>query len=135
MKGDWGGVDALSRDPPSIRGKVTRRTCYAEKEEQAAKEIAPPPPKEFAAVEPTTEAGWGNEVDTVGAATENWADDVAPAAAAAAIPPVAATPAASFGTTGDWATQVQDDWSATNAPAPAQPAAQNWGGSAADKWT
>ncbi|KAK0095156.1 hypothetical protein PV326_009073, partial [Microctonus aethiopoides] len=139
----------LAREVLRLRGSIPRELKWdvvvdlffyrdpeeAEKEEQAAKEIAPPPPKEFAPAEPTiTEPGWGNEVDTVGATTENWADDVAPAAAAA-VQPAAASSAAPFATTGDWATQVQDDWSATSAPAPAQPVAQNWGGSAADKWT
>lgn len=78
----------------------------AEKEEQAAKEIAPV--KEFTGpVEPAPapEPGWVNEVETTAVATENWADDVAPPAAAPAIPAAGATPA--FPASGDWAAQVR----------------------------
>lgn len=76
----------------------------AEKEEQAAKEIAPA--KEFTGpveVPAAPEPGWVNEVEAGPVATENWADDVA-APAAAPIPAAAAPPA--FQASGDWAAQV-----------------------------
>lgn len=135
----------LAREVLRLRGSIPRETKWdvvvdlffyrdpeeAEKEEQAAKEIAPPP-KEFTAppVEPvstTTEATWVNEVDAPPVASENWADDVVPTAAAAAAPaPAAAAPAPqAFTTGGDWASQVQDEW--TPQPQGAAPA-QNWGG-------
>lgn len=137
----------LAREVLRLRGSIPREMKWdvvvdlffyrdpeeAEKEEQAAKEIAPPP-KEFTAAEPpTAEPGWGNEVEPLVVAPENWADDVA--ATPAAAPAAAAAPVAAFTSTGDWATQVQDEWSATNAPAQPPAATQNWGGSAADKWT
>lgn len=78
----------------------------AEKEEQAAKEIAPA--KEFTGpveTAPTTEPGWVNEVETTTVATENWADDVAPPAAAAI--PAATGAAQPFQPSGDWAAQVK----------------------------
>jgi len=77
----------------------------AEKEEQAAKEIAPA--KEFTGpveTAPAPEPGWVNEVESTAVATENWADDVAPPAAAA-IPAAGTTQ--SFQTSGDWAAQVR----------------------------
>lgn len=77
----------------------------AEKEEQAAKEIAPA--KDFTGtveVAATAEPGWVNEVDTGAVAPENWADDVAPPTAAA-IP--TAGPAQAFQASGDWAAQVR----------------------------
>lgn len=76
----------------------------AEKEEQAAKEIAPA--KEFAGtveVSTAAEPGWVNEVDTGTVAPENWADDVA-TPTAAAIPTAGAAQA--FPASGDWAAQV-----------------------------
>ncbi|XP_011302593.1 40S ribosomal protein SA [Fopius arisanus] len=134
----------LAREVLRLRGSIPRESKWdvvvdlffyrdpeeAEKEEQAAKEIAPPP-KEFTPAEPaSTDPGWGNEVDAT-PAPENWADDSAPAPAAAPAPAPAA-----FAPASDWATQVQDEWSATPAPAPAaQAPAQNWGGSAAEKWS
>jgi len=76
----------------------------AEKEEQAAKEIAPA--KDFTGPlesAPVPEPGWVNEVESATVATENWADDVVP-------PPATAIPAAgatqSFQASGDWAAQV-----------------------------
>lgn len=78
----------------------------AEKEEQAAKEIAPA--KEFTGpveAAPTAEPGWVNEVEATTVATENWADDVAPPAAAAI--PAAAGAAQPFQPSGDWAAQVR----------------------------
>lgn len=77
----------------------------AEKEEQAAKEIAPV--KEFTGpveVPTTAESGWANDVETTAAVTtENWADDVA-TPTAAAVPAAGAAPA--FQASGDWAAQV-----------------------------
>lgn len=87
-----------------------------EKEETPVKEIAAAP-KEY--VPDTVEPGWGNETDVAAVpATENWADDVVPAAPAAAV-----------------AEPAKDDWSAPAATQEAAPAAQNWGGSAAEQWT
>lgn len=135
----------LAREVLRLRGSIPRETKWdvvvdlffyrdpeeAEKEEQAAKELPGPPPKDFAAAEPMATAdGWGNEADTGAAVTENWADDGAPAPAA----PAAAAPApAAFASTGEWASQVpgQDDWT----PAPQQPApVTTWGGGSTDKW-
>lgn len=87
-----------------ITGCETLR-FQAEKEEQAAKEIAPA--KEFTGpveTAPAPEPGWVNEVESTAVATENWADDVAPPAAPA-IP--AAGPAPAFQASGDWAAQVR----------------------------
>ena len=53
---------------------------------------------------PAPEPGWVNDVESTAVATENWADDVAPPAAAA-IPAASATQ--SFQTSGDWAAQVR----------------------------
>lgn len=78
----------------------------AEKEEQAAKEIAPA--KEFTGpveTAPAPEPGWVNEVEPAAVPTENWADDVAPPAAPA-IPAAGTTPA-TFQASGDWAAQVK----------------------------
>ncbi|XP_034935552.1 40S ribosomal protein SA [Chelonus insularis] len=130
----------LAREVLRLRGSIPREVKWdvvvdlffwrdpeeAEKEEQAAKEIAPAP-KDFVAADATADGGWGNEVDNVNSAPENWADDVPTAPNV----PVAGAPVA-FAASGDWATQVQDEWSANNQQAPAT---QNWGGSAADKWT
>ncbi|XP_072746223.1 small ribosomal subunit protein uS2 [Anoplolepis gracilipes] len=133
----------LAREVLRLRGSIPRETKWdvvvdlffyrdpeeAEKEEQAAKEIAPA--KEFTGpVEPpaTTEPGWVNEVESTTVATENWADDVAPPAAAA-IPP-AAGPAQPFQTTGDWAAQPPEEWSTPVATA----ATQSWGGASSEKW-
>ncbi|KZC11774.1 40S ribosomal protein SA [Dufourea novaeangliae] len=101
----------------------------AEKEEQAAKEVAPA--KEFTGpveVPTTTEPGWVNDVETTApVTTENWADDVAPPAAAA-IPPAGAAPA--FQATGDWAAQPSEEWTT-----PAQSTTtQSWGGATTEKW-
>jgi len=79
-------------------------SLQAEKEEQAAKEIAPV--KDFTGPlesAPAPEPGWVNEVESATVATENWADDVVP-------PPATAIPAAGvaqpFQASGDWAAQV-----------------------------
>lgn len=85
-----------------------KTSFQAEKEEQAAKEIAPA--KEFTGpVEtvPAPEPGWVNEVESTTVATENWADDVAPPAAPA-IPAAGTTQ--SFQTSGDWAAQVKHSY-------------------------
>lgn len=131
----------LAREVLRLRGSIPRESKWdvvvdlffyrdpeeAEKEEQAAKEIAPA--KEFPAapVEPvTTEASWVNEVDAPPVvATESWADDVVPVPAQPAAVPAAGAPAQpAYTPGGDWASQVQEDWSAQPQPAPAQ----NWGG-------
>lgn len=78
-----------------------------------------------------TEAGWANEVAAV-PATENWADDTG---VAPAVAPVAGAPAP-FTASEDWASQVQDDWSASTpaATAAAAPPTQSWGGATTEKW-
>ncbi|XP_051174032.1 40S ribosomal protein SA [Leptopilina boulardi] len=134
----------LAREVLRLRGSIPRETKWdvvvdlffyrdpeeAEKEEQAAKEVTGPAPKEFTAAEPIASEGWGNDVDTNPAVTESWADDGAPAAPAPAA--AAAAPAAPFAATGEWASQVpgQDEWT------PAQPQApvSSWGGGSTDKW-
>ncbi|XP_033213406.1 40S ribosomal protein SA [Belonocnema kinseyi] len=135
----------LAREVLRLRGSIPRETKWdvvvdlffyrdpeeAEKEEQAAKELPAPPPKEFAAAEPsTTTDGWGNDADTNVNVTENWADDGAPVAPA--VVPAAGAPTA-FAPSGDWASQVpgQEDW----APAPQAAApVTSWGGGTTDKW-
>ncbi|XP_017885039.1 40S ribosomal protein SA [Ceratina calcarata] len=132
----------LAREVLRLRGSIARESKWdvvvdlffyrdpeeAEKEEQAAKEIAPA--KDFAAVEvtATAEPGWVNEVDTGAVAPENWADDVA-TPAAAAIPAAGAAPA--FQTSGDWAAQTSEEWTTA---APTAPGQQSWGGATSEKW-
>ncbi|CAG5094070.1 Similar to 40S ribosomal protein SA (Diaphorina citri) [Cotesia congregata] len=78
--------------------------------------------------ESTADQGWGNEVDSVAPTTENWADDVAGVPASSQM--AAAAPASGFASSGDWATQPTNEWSAS-API-TQP--ETWGGSAPEKW-
>ncbi|XP_011056569.1 PREDICTED: 40S ribosomal protein SA [Acromyrmex echinatior] len=132
----------LAREVLRLRGSIPRETKWdvvvdlffyrdpeeAEKEEQAAKEIAPA--KEFTGpveTAPAPEPGWVNDVESTAVATENWADDVAPPAAAA-IPAAGATQ--SFQTSGDWAAQPPEEWSTPVATA----ATQSWGGASSEKW-
>nr|XP_031848545.1 40S ribosomal protein SA isoform X2 [Nomia melanderi] len=132
----------LAREVLRLRGSIARESKWdvvvdlffyrdpeeAEKEEQAAKEIAPA--KEFTGpveVPPSTEPGWVNDVETAGAVpTENWADDVAPPTAAA-LPTPGAAPA--FPASGDWAAQTSEEW--TTAPTATT---QSWGGATPEKW-
>jgi len=131
----------LAREVLRLRGQITREGKWdvvvdlffyrdpeeAEKEEQAAKEVAAPPVKleaDYGAAGITTQE-WTSI--TAGApAEENWGDET-PAAVVpgAVVPPVAAPgvdPAAPFTAAAqDWASNT-DDWSAASA-APAAPAA------------
>lgn len=136
----------LAREVLRLRGSIPRETKWdvvvdlffyrdpeeAEKEEQAAKEIAPA--KEFTGpveTAPAPEPGWVNEVEPTPVTTENWADDVAPPAAAA-IPAAATTTTTTpaFQASGDWAAQPPEEWSTPVATAPAQ----SWGGASSEKW-
>jgi len=136
----------LAREVLRLRGSIPREIKWdvvvdlffyrdpeeAEKEEQAAKELAPVkdyvPPVEAAL--PTE--SWTTEViDPNAPATTNWADDVpataVPVPAAAAPVPAAAAPAAAFAPSNDWgSTTEQQDWSA--APQPTDINTQSWGG-------
>ncbi|XP_076292751.1 stubarista 40S ribosomal protein SA [Lasioglossum baleicum] len=132
----------LAREVLRLRGSIARESKWdvvvdlffyrdpeeAEKEEQAAKEIAPP--KEFTGpveVAATTEPGWVNDIETTGTVpTENWADDVA-APTAAALPTAGAAQA--LPASGDWAAQPSEEWT-TAAPA----TTQSWGGATPEKW-
>lgn len=106
-----------------LRGEIPRETKWdvvvdlffyrepedAEKEEQAAKEaVAATKPEPVVHEEPDRD--W-NATDV-----QDWNAEIAPAA------PVAANPAYTPSTTDDWATQVQEEFSA----AVPQPAATNW---------
>ncbi|XP_076624930.1 stubarista 40S ribosomal protein SA [Colletes latitarsis] len=133
----------LAREVLRLRGSIARESKWdvvvdlffyrdpeeAEKEEQAAKEIAPA--KEFTGpveVPIAAEPGWANDVETTGAiTTENWADDVA-TPTAAAVP--AATAAPAFQASGDWAAQPSEEWT-TTAPATTN---QSWGGATTENW-
>ncbi|XP_043280144.1 40S ribosomal protein SA [Venturia canescens] len=136
----------LAREVLRLRGTIARETKWdvvvdlffyrdpeeAEKEEQAAKEIAPPPKDFTSAAEPTTavETNWATEVETAGAPTaEVVAEQSAPLLASmdhSGMPHTVVPPHEA-----DWASQVPEEWSAT----PAAPAAQSWGAPASDKWT
>lgn len=134
----------LAREVLRLRGTIARETKWdvvvdlffyrdpeeAEKEEQAAKEIAPPPKEFTSSAEPATtvEPTWATEVEGGAAATDKWAEEPTPVAAADV--PAAIVPAP-FAAPGEWAAQVQEEWSAS----PAQPAAPSWGGPTSDKWT
>jgi len=119
----------LAREVLRLRGIIPRETKWdvvvdlffyrepeeAEKDEQAAKEAvaAVVKPAELPAPLEGQDQDW-NTIEN-----SDWAADVAPVA------PVVA-PAFTAGTTDDWATEVaQEQWSAQ--PAPAPPAAANWG--------
>ncbi|CAK9801925.1 40S ribosomal protein SA [Anthophora plagiata] len=133
----------LAREVLRLRGSIARESKWdvvvdlffyrdpeeAEKEEQAAKEIAPA--KDFTSpveVTTTAEASWANEVVDAGTvAPENWADDVATTTAPAL--PAAAAPQP-FQASGDWAAQSSEEWSTTTATTPAQ----SWGGATTEKW-
>jgi small subunit ribosomal protein SAe len=152
----------LAREVLRLRGSIPRDIKWdvvvdlffyrdpedAEKEEQAAKELAPAV-KEYV---PAPEAAlptesWSNDVDPAATATESWADDVptpaagtVPAAAAAAVAAApaaaAAAPAAApapFTPSNDWSAAPVDDW--TTAPQPVD-AVQNqgWGGTNTTSW-
>ncbi|XP_076662027.1 small ribosomal subunit protein uS2-like [Halictus rubicundus] len=132
----------LAREVLRLRGSIARESKWdvvvdlffyrdpeeAEKEEQAAKEIAPA--KEFTGpveVAATTEPGWVNDIETTGTVpTENWADDVAPPTAPE-LPTAGAAQA--LPASGDWAAQPSEEW--TTAP-PAT--TQSWGGATPEKW-
>ena len=133
----------LAREVLRLRGQIPREGKWdvvvdlffyrdpeeAEKEEQAAKEIAAPPVKleaDYGASTVTTE--WMTNDATPAAPEDNWASD-APVVPGAVVPPVpapAADPAATFAAPQDWA--ATDDWSAASAaPAAGAPAAAQWG--------
>lgn len=132
----------LAREVLRLRGLIKRDTKWdvvvdlyfyrepeeAEKEELAAKEIAPVKAEVIPLEIP--EADWAQE-------TQAWAEETPaavfpPAAAAAAgAPPAGGAPApAALPATNDWATEVQSDWEAnTTAAQPAQP---NWATASSD---
>lgn len=131
----------LAREVLRLRGSIARESKWdvvvdlffyrdpeeAEKEEQAAKEIAPA--KDFTGpveVATTAEPGWVNDIEPASTVqTENWADDVAPPTAAALS---TTTTAQAFPPSGDWAAQPSEEW---NAPATST---QGWGGATPEKW-
>jgi len=133
----------LAREVLRLRGSIPRETKWdvvvdlffyrdpeeAEKEEQAAKEIAPAVKEFTGPVEtaPAPEPGWVNEVETTPVATENWADEVPPATA---VVPPAAGAAPTFQPSGDWAAQPPEEWTTPVAT----PATQSWGGATSEKW-
>ncbi|XP_015590832.1 40S ribosomal protein SA [Cephus cinctus] len=137
----------LAREVLRLRGSIARETKWdvvvdlffhrdpdeAEKEEQAAKEIAPPP-KEFTAAPepaPVAEVAWNNEVPGAPPA-ENWGDDVVQPVAPA-IPTEEAAPPATYPRPAnvDWAAQDPEEWAPTT---PATTAAQSWGGATNETW-
>lgn len=137
----------LAREVLRLRGQIPRESKWdvvvdlffyrdpeeAEKEEQAAKEVAAVPIKvetDYAAISNT--ATWDGEAAPVVAPTENWeAEAAAPGAAAAptAAAPAAAVDPAAFVAAGpdNWA---DDAWQATATPAAGAPAAGSWGATA-----
>lgn len=147
----------LAREVLRLRGSIPREIKWdvvvdlffyrdpeeAEKEEQAAKELAPAV-KEYVPVDTAIAADWPAEtIDPNAPPTENWADDVpagapvAPTAAAAVAPAAtaaaAAAPApAAFPASNDWGAP-QEDWT-SSAAAPVDKAAQSWGGTGNSNW-
>ncbi|XP_058807713.1 small ribosomal subunit protein uS2-like [Phymastichus coffea] len=141
----------LAREVLRLRGSIPREIKWdvvvdlffyrdpeeADKEELAAKELAPVV-KEYVpteAVVPTET--WTTDADPNTPAADNWADDVpanAPAAAvgapAAAVP--ASAPPAPFAANTDWGTP-QEDWSAAT-PAVDHIPTQSWGGTTNGNW-
>lgn len=136
----------LAREVLRLRGQIPREGRWdvvvdlffyrdpeeAEKEEQAAKEVAAPPVKTETDYSALANTDWTTEAPAAAPSAENWDGD-APAAAAAApvaAPGVAApVDPAAFAASApqDWAAET--DWTAPAAPAgaPAAPAT-NWGG-------
>lgn len=140
----------LAREVLRLRGQITREGKWdvvvdlffyrdpeeAEKEEQAAKEVAAPPAKieaDYGAAGTTQD--W-MAITAGQPEAENWGDET-PAAVVpgAVVPPVAAPgvdPAAPFTAPQDWASNT-DDWSAASA-APAAPAAGVAAAPPASQW-
>jgi len=133
----------LAREVLRLRGQIPREGKWdvvvdlffyrdpeeAEKEEQAAKEVAAPPPVKL-------ETDYGTAVATQDwmatpavPEAENWGEETA--ATVPVVPPVVAAPgveaAPAFPAAQDWANT--DDWSAASAAAPAAsaPAPSQWG--------
>jgi small subunit ribosomal protein SAe len=124
----------LAREVLRLRGLIPRETKWdvvvdlffyrdpeeAEKEEQAQKEVAVKTEIPHDIPEP----GWQ---DT----EQQWTEEAAPPAAAV----IPAAPAGAFSASEDWATQVQEEFSATAtvpAATTATAAATNWAGATAD---
>jgi len=130
----------LAREVLRLRGQIPREGKWdvvvdlffyrdpeeAEKEEQAAKEVAAPPPVKLETDYGAAVATQDWMATTAVPEAENWGEET-PAAVVpgAVVPPVAAAPgveapAPAFPATADWANT--DDWSAASAAAPAAPA-------------
>jgi len=127
----------LAREVLRLRGSIARETKWdivvdlffyrepeeAEKDEQAQKELAPVKPEVTTTTHEPAELNWEPTE------AQQWPDDTVVPVAGVVPPPApgVAGPAPAFPASEDWATQVQDEWSA-NATA-SQPAQANWGAS------
>ncbi|OXU24743.1 hypothetical protein TSAR_013132 [Trichomalopsis sarcophagae] len=133
----------LAREVLRLRGSIPREIKWdvvvdlffyrdpeeAEKEEQAAKELAPAVKEYVPVADAMPTESWANGSDPNAPATENWADDVpaGPAVEAAAAAPVAAA-ATPFPTSNEWnAAPISEEWSASTPAAEIVPAS-SWGG-------
>lgn len=144
----------LAREVLRLRGSIPREMPWdvvvdlffyrdpeeAEKEEQAAKELAPAVKEYVPVADAMPTESWANGSDPNVPATENWADDVpagpavepAASAAAAAAAPVAAA-AAPFPANNDWnAPPISEEWSASTPATTNIIPGASWGGT--DTW-
>jgi len=137
----------LAREVLRLRGLIPREGKWdvvvdlffyrdpeeAEKEEQAAKEVAAPPPVKLETDYGAAAATQDWMATPAVPEAENWGEETAaPVVPGAVVPPVVAAPGveaapAAFPAAQDWANT--DDWSAASAAAPAAPApaASQWG--------
>ncbi|KAL7286848.1 hypothetical protein TKK_0018986 [Trichogramma kaykai] len=135
----------LAREVLRIRGSISRENKWdvvvdlffyrdpeeAEKEEQAAKELAPAV-KEYIPTENVVETNWSiDNVDPNAPQTENWADDIP---VAAPVTDAVATPVASFQSSTEWVSG-QDDWSIPTATPSTTIPAPTWGGGNQPNWS